>query len=419
VSGAGPSDVHALGHALRAAETTSAALVERSLAAIEARNAELGAFTAVDPEGARAAAARADAELAAGTDRGPLHGLPVAIKDLIDTAGLATERGSRHFAGRVPEHDATCVRRLREAGAVVIGKTTTHEVAYGPTGDRSTSGPSRNPVDPTRMSGGSSGGSAAAVSAGLVPLALGTDTGGSVRIPAALCGVTGFKPAFGDVPVDGVFPLAPSFDVVGVLAGDAAGCRAAHEVLAGRSIGEAASPGRVGWVDPLALGGVARRAVVGAGRATLGAAGVAVDAAELPAVAAELAAAYVAIQSAEACAIHAERLARAPERFDPEVLERLRQAATVTPEAVSAPSRSGSARALSSRRCSRGPASWRCPRPRSPRRGSASGRSTSTACRTPCAGRCSGSRARSASSASPRSPCPPARSAASRRDCSW
>src|SRR5690606_17889570 len=137
-------------------------------------------------------AERAGEELAAGYDRGPLHGVPVAVKDIIDVAGLPTGMGSAHFDGHVAEADALCVTMLRDAGAVIVGKTGTHEFAYGGTGDVSVNGPVRNPRDRERMPGGSSSGSAAAVAAGTVPLALGTDTGGSVRIPAAFCGIAGF-----------------------------------------------------------------------------------------------------------------------------------------------------------------------------------------------------------------------------------
>ncbi|MEV0592890.1 amidase [Nonomuraea cavernae] len=197
---------------LRAGRTTSAELVELALDAIAELDPPLNAFVTVDADGARAAALRADGELAEGADRGPLHGVPVGVKDLIMVAGLPVTMGSRHFSGHVAEADAECVTRLRRAGAVIVGKTTTHEFAYGPTGDRSATGPSRNPHDPARMSGGSSGGSAAAVAAGMVPLTLGTDTGGSVRIPAALCGVAGFKPAYAAIPAGGVFPLSKTLD---------------------------------------------------------------------------------------------------------------------------------------------------------------------------------------------------------------
>ena len=170
--------VHAAARALRAGEADPVTLVERTIEAIGESRSRLNAFVRVDSDGALRAAAVARDELARGTDRGVLHGLPVAVKDIVDTAGVATTMGSRHFAGNVPADDAEVVTRLRAAGAIVVGKTGTHEFAYGPTGDVSADGPCANPHDPTRMTGGSSAGSAAAVAAGLVPLAVGTDTGG-------------------------------------------------------------------------------------------------------------------------------------------------------------------------------------------------------------------------------------------------
>ncbi|TYB65399.1 amidase [Nonomuraea sp. PA05] len=312
---------------LRDGRVTAVELTEQALHAAGTLGRELNAFVTVDAAGALKAARRADEELAAGAGRGPLHGLPVAVKDLIEVAGLPATMGSRHFAGHVPDTDAACVTRLREAGAVIVGKTTTHEFAYGPTGDRSANGPSRNPRDPARMSGGSSGGSAAAVGAGVVPLAIGTDTGGSVRIPAALCGIAGFKPAYGVLSADGVFPLSRSYDHVGVLAGSAEDCLVAYRCLgdlppAGRDV-----PARVGWVDPAGLfdgdprvSRVVRAAVEALGP---GEAGLPVGFME------EVRETYVVVQSCETVAVHAERLERAPELFDPEVLERLRVAAEV------------------------------------------------------------------------------------------
>ncbi|MGW4582001.1 amidase [Rhodococcus sp. DMU1] len=166
-------------------------------------------------------AARADAELAAGNWIGPLHGVAVAVKDNIDVAGMPTRCGSNVLADAPPAaRDARIVERLREAGAVVVAKTHLHEFAYGPSGLVNASGPARHPHDPTRITGGSSSGSAALVAKGIVPLALGTDTGCSVRTPAALCGVVGLKPTRGALPVDGVFPLSTTFDHVGLLARD-------------------------------------------------------------------------------------------------------------------------------------------------------------------------------------------------------
>jgi aspartyl-tRNA(Asn)/glutamyl-tRNA(Gln) amidotransferase subunit A len=196
---------------------------EASVAAIEARNAELRAFVALDLDRARREVERRQAvwerlgnEPIPAT--WPLFGVPVGVKDLFDTMDLETAYGSPMFAGRVPDSDAEVVRRLRKAGAIVIGKTATHEFAWGITMRNAALGPTRNPWDPELTPGGSSGGSAVAVAAGMVPLAVGTDTGGSIRLPAALCGVVGFKPTHGLVSLDGVWPLAPSFDHAGPIA---------------------------------------------------------------------------------------------------------------------------------------------------------------------------------------------------------
>jgi Asp-tRNA(Asn)/Glu-tRNA(Gln) amidotransferase A subunit family amidase len=314
---------------LRSGATDPVDLVESVLDAIAAAQPALNAFVTVDAEGAREAARAARDE----PPRGPLHGVPVAVKDIVDTAGLVTTMGSRHFAGHVPDRDATVVTRLRNAGAVIVGKTTTHEFAYGPTGDVTANGPSGNPHDPARMSGGSSGGSAAAVAAGLVPLAVGTDTGGSVRIPAALCGVTGIRPGTGRVPADGVFPLSWSLDTVGVLAADVAGTAAGWRVLAG--CGETPGPAlehlRIGlptgdWFDRL---DDAVRESFAAVADTLKSRAAHVrpvrmdDAAELHDV-------YVTVQSAEAVAVHHERLVERPDLFDDEIRDRLSAAARVT-----------------------------------------------------------------------------------------
>ena len=178
---------------------------------------ETNAFITVSAERAMDDARRAKAEISAGRHRGPLHGVPVAIKDLVSTAGVRTTMASAFFEDHVPDHDAAVARRLREAGTVLLGKTNTHEFAYGPTGDRSFFGPTRNPHDSGKISGGSSGGSGAAVATELCYGAIGSDTGGSIRIPAALCGVVGMKPTFGRVGKSGVFPLAPTLDHVGPL----------------------------------------------------------------------------------------------------------------------------------------------------------------------------------------------------------
>jgi aspartyl-tRNA(Asn)/glutamyl-tRNA(Gln) amidotransferase subunit A len=203
------------GAALRARRLSAAELTEAVLARIAARNPELNAYITVTAAEARAAARVADAELRAGTDRGPLHGIPLGVKDLFDTAGVRTTAGSSFFADRVPETDATAVARLRRAGAVLVGKHNTHEWAYGTTTMNPHYGPARNPHDPTRIPGGSSGGSAVAVADGMCFGALGTDSGGSVRGPAALCGIVGLKPTYGRVSRAGVVPLSWTLDHVG------------------------------------------------------------------------------------------------------------------------------------------------------------------------------------------------------------
>jgi aspartyl-tRNA(Asn)/glutamyl-tRNA(Gln) amidotransferase subunit A len=176
---------------------------------------ETNAFVTVTAEQALERASWAEGEILAGHYNGPLHGVPVALKDLIYTRGVRTTMGSALYAGHVPGHSATVARKLEEAGTILIGKTNTHEFAYGPTGDRSHFGPTKNPHDARRITGGSSGGSGAAVAARLSYGALGSDTGGSIRIPAALCGTVGMKPTFGRVSKSGVFPLSWTLDHVG------------------------------------------------------------------------------------------------------------------------------------------------------------------------------------------------------------
>ncbi|MBB5157931.1 amidase [Saccharopolyspora phatthalungensis] len=323
--------INELADQLRAGLVTAAELVRGALDSIDELDAGLNAFVTVDRQGAWQAAAKADAELAEGVDRGPLHGIPVAIKDVIDVAGLPTRMGSAHFADYVAATDAECVRRLRDGGAVLVGKTTTHEFAFGATGDSAHNGPSRNPHDTSRVTGGSSGGSGGAVAAGMVPLALGTDTGGSVRIPSALCGVVGFKPTFNAIPTDGVFPLSQSLDHVGVLARTAHDCRTAYRVLAGlrssfcHETGEAA---RIGWIPPGTLHPTDPR-VERIARAALDVGGLSMRDVELRDPVG-IHKAFAGIQYSEAYAIHAERVAQNPQLFTPDVLELLGAAAKTT-----------------------------------------------------------------------------------------
>jgi len=223
----------ALAADVRAGRTDPRELVEQALARLAEVDDVVRAFVHVDADGARAQAQRRAAE---GRRGGPLHGVPVAVKDLFDVAGQPTAAGSRVPPGPAATADATALARLRAAGAVVIGRTRMHEFAWGLTTWHPELGGTRNPHDPRRTAGGSSGGSAAAVAAGVVPLALGTDTGCSLRLPAAWTGLVGHKPTHGSTPAAGVVPLAPSLDVVGALVRDAADARLALEVLGGRAL---------------------------------------------------------------------------------------------------------------------------------------------------------------------------------------
>jgi aspartyl-tRNA(Asn)/glutamyl-tRNA(Gln) amidotransferase subunit A len=225
--------VDVVGQRLRRRAVTAVELVQAVLARVEELGPVLNAFITVTATDALEAAARADDELARGEDRGPLHGLPVGIKDAIDVAGVRCTFGSRILRDRHASADAGVVRALRSAGAVIAGKQNLHEFAYGITGENPHFGDTANPWDPARVTGGSSGGTAAAIAGGLVALGVGTDTGGSVRIPAAMCGVVGLKPTYGTVSREGVLPLAWSLDHVGPLARSVLDCFRLLDVITG------------------------------------------------------------------------------------------------------------------------------------------------------------------------------------------
>ncbi|HVV08431.1 amidase [Amycolatopsis sp.] len=314
-------DLARLGRMLRTGEVTATELVEQSIKTIEEMNPTLNAFVSIDAE-ARRAAQRAHAELAEGVDRGPLHGIPVGVKDLVDIEGLPTTAGSASSFGATATEDAEVVRRLREAGAVIVGKTTLHEFAYGATGDRSVHGASRNPADPSRMSGGSSGGSAVAVAAGMVPLAIGTDTAGSVRVPAALCGIVGLKPTYDAISSKGVSPLAPSLDHVGLFATTVAGVRIGYEALTERPMDGRGSGFEVGWIPPGDIA-VTDPRIERLTRGLLDRSGLAVEVVHGFSRTQSWFEVFSALQGFEAFRVHEHHLDRDRDVIDPEVLARL------------------------------------------------------------------------------------------------
>lgn len=222
--------------AVAGGEVSPVELATAALREVEAWQPVTNAFTQVRPEETLEEARRLADRLASGAEPGPLAGVPLAVKDLFDVAGWETTGCCAAYRGRVTDRDAPAVARLRASGALVIGKTNQHELAAGASNLVSSFGPTRNPWDPARLTGGSSGGSAAAVASGCAPLALGTDTGGSVRIPASFCGLTGLKTTHGSLPLEGVMPLAPSLDTVGPITAGAEDARLAFEVLLGTEV---------------------------------------------------------------------------------------------------------------------------------------------------------------------------------------
>jgi aspartyl-tRNA(Asn)/glutamyl-tRNA(Gln) amidotransferase subunit A len=292
---------------LRRSACTSTDLVEASLAAIDRDGQRTNAFIRIDADAARDAARAVDIERARGVDRGPLHGMPISIKDLVDVRGVPTTAASRARPGTPAAADAPIVTRLRDAGAVLIGKTNLHEFALGTTSDESAWGPVRHPLDPARSAGGSSGGSAAAVATGMGVASIGTDTGGSIRIPAAACGIVGLKPTFGEVSLEGVVPLSLSLDHAGPLALTVEDASIVWRALTGAgAFAVVPAPGLrlrrlAGWFDaPLAP---EVRAAMAHALAALRSAGVRIEDATLPGAGA-VPAAYVDLALPEAAAWH-------------------------------------------------------------------------------------------------------------------
>ncbi len=309
-------DASSIAEQVRGGDLAAADVIERALSVISTQNAAINAFTAVTAERARRRAREIDALVAAGKDPGPLAGVPFAAKDLFDIAGIVTIAGSRVLAANAAaDRDAAAIRALERAGAVLVGALNMEEFAYGFLTDNAHYGRTCNPHDLTRTAGGSSGGSGAAVAAGMVPLALGTDTNGSIRIPASFCGVVGMKPTFGRVDRAGMVPLAPSQDHVGWIGSSVSDVALAWRALSGEAdIGKQLSDVVVGE----ATGYFAER-MTPAARAALSAACAQFPrrrAVEIPAPDAARAAAY-AITSSEASALRLDDLRRSPDLFDP------------------------------------------------------------------------------------------------------
>jgi len=314
---------------------------EAVLERIERLNPKLNAYITVMAGQALAGARAAADEIAAGKYRGPLHGVPVGVKDLCQTKGVRTTAGSKILADWVPDEDATVVRKLRDAGAVIVGKTHLHEWAFGATGINPHYGPAHNPWNVDCITGGSSSGSAVAVAAGMCFAALGSDTGGSIRIPSALCGVTGIKPTYGRVSTRNVIPLSWSLDHIGPMARTARDCALVLGAIAGHDPEEATSADTPvddyaakteGGLRGLRVGVPAQAfesaegevsSIVQEAVATLARLGAKVEHIDLPQLDAMWATAGAVLLS-EAATYHKEHIEQRPEDYGEDVIGRLR-----------------------------------------------------------------------------------------------
>jgi aspartyl-tRNA(Asn)/glutamyl-tRNA(Gln) amidotransferase subunit A len=340
-----PTTISEIYPRVRNREISPVEITQNCLSRIEKLNPAVNAFITVMAESALSEARTAEAEIGRGNWRGPLHGIPIALKDIIDTAGVRTTAASAHFEHRVPEQDADVVRRLRDAGAVFIGKNNLPEFAYGGSSLVSHFGDTHNPWDEGKIAGGSSGGSAAAIVAGMACAAIGTDTAGSIREPAALCGCVGIKPTYGRVSSRGVIPLSSSLDHVGPLAASVRDAAIVLQAIAGYDAGDITSAEIpvADYVSSLSGGtkglrvGVLREYFFDDLDPEVAAAlehavhGIATMVAEVREVRLDVPADR-SLQAAESYAFHAERVEKNPERFQAETLRRIR-----TGEKVSAP----------------------------------------------------------------------------------
>ncbi|WIW91021.1 AtzE family amidohydrolase (plasmid) [Sphingobium sp. V4] len=319
----------AIAQAVRSGRVSAAQVLEQCLSALAEREAPLCAVTRTLPDRARKDAARVDAVIAAGRDPGPLAGVPYGVKDLFDIAGLPTTAGSRLYADAPPATgDAEAVRRLHAAGAVLVATLNMDEFAYGFATINARHGTTRNPHDVRRLAGGSSGGSAAAVAAGLLPFSLGSDTNGSIRVPASLTGLYGFKPTHGDLPMAGVFPFADSFDDIGPFTRSLADMILIWEVLSGRSAAVCGdTPLRIAR-----LGGRFAENVDPDQVAAMTAIAPDAPVVVLPDIARARSAAFL-ITACEGGRLHRAALARDAMAFDPQVRDRL-TAGALLPEGL-------------------------------------------------------------------------------------
>jgi aspartyl-tRNA(Asn)/glutamyl-tRNA(Gln) amidotransferase subunit A len=338
-----PMTIAEVAQRVRRKELSPVEIIEECLRRIEELNPRLNAFITVMAESALEEARAAEEEISRGHWRGPLHGIPVALKDLIDTAGVRTTSASALHKGRVPREDAEVVRKLREAGAVIVGKNNLHEFAYGGSSLVSHFGDVHNPWDMKRIAGGSSGGSAASVPAGMACASIGTDTAGSIREPAALCGCVGIKPTYGRVSSRGVIPLSTSLDHVGPMAASVEDAAIVLQAIAGydpADITSAEAP-VTDYVSVLKEG--ARGLRVGVPRAyffddldpevasamehTL--TGISTLGAPIKEVQIEVPTDRM-LQAAEAYAYHAEDVAKHPQLYQAETVRRIRTGEKVT-----------------------------------------------------------------------------------------